>query len=791
MIVGENLGALHEPQPKRRKVRKGTQSCWECRRRKVRCIFAASADNVCQNCDRRGTSCINQELPDKPKRLSLTDNNVIQGRLERVEELLGRLADRTVDADIPELPTRNPLLATGKKSTLERFSPPVIKPTCPVPSGRAADKYEDVCRNLLAVWPSQRDVDRICTLPVGISVQLHVGICAPYSSSANRELPSPREMLKLPPPGSHPVLIARKLLLLGTYLQGILPTSIRKLPDLGISYRNLMSLVVDTAVRLVNTNEDLTSSVEGIECIILETLYQNYAGNLYRAWLAVRRAVTMVQMMGLDRGRNSASLKFLEPEGRASFNADEICFRLVEIDSYLSLMLGLPRSSLQTRLATPKALDGCEPIDRLQRIHCAVADRLLQRNESNLAETHEIDMLLHKAAGEMPSQWWLTPDFSAEIDTSSSTRVLHSTGRLMIQFTHYHFLIRLHLPYMLRSAPDKRYYHSKITAVHASRETLARYIAFRTSNPAHFYCRGADFLAFIATIVLCLAHIDPRCGRRHGCASDVVENESENISGTATAAVLDFLTLSRYSDRGMMERVLSMMDGMVSGGGNHDHEDDVIASKIVRILRPLLEIEANAASGNISYSTRSFRQCDGGSMVSNEDPAFDGKLVNEGKELHVHIPFFGTINFERHPIQTSFAVSREAPIRGSFKETTVGAKGAAHPEGLFLASDGQFPCSIEDNELNSEDQLVSMLPGAPSSCLGVSHVGVANNHSNNTQQDHPTVFTGFAGALGEDFDDYWDLEKVNLAFFESLFSVTTAASVDMVETESWNHWAGR
>lgn len=306
----------------------------------------------------------------------------------------------------------------------------------------------------------------------------------------DRDPPSPREMIQLPPPGSHPVLIARKLLVLGTFLQGIPPSSIQDLADLGASYRDIMSRVVDTAIRLVTTNEDLVRSVEGIECIMIEAMYQNYAGHLHRAWMAVRRATAIAEMMALHHVLNSRSLKILEPETRAAFNPDQICFRLVQMDCYLSLMLGLPRTSLEARFATPKALEGCRPIDRMQRIHCAIADRILQRNENNPPETYNTDTLLQKAAAEMPPLWWLIPNFSAS--NIAGTEILHKKIRLMDQFTHYNLLIRLHLRYMLRSLPDRRCDYSKITAVNASRETLARFVAFRTSNPGHFYCRGID-----------------------------------------------------------------------------------------------------------------------------------------------------------------------------------------------------------------------------------------------------------------------------------------------------------
>lgn len=92
------------PESKRRKVRKGTQSCWECKRRKVRCIFSriSPADAVCDNCTRRGTACVGQEQPDEPTFVS--NSNHLESRLGRVEVLLERLANDAI-------PTRNSILS--------------------------------------------------------------------------------------------------------------------------------------------------------------------------------------------------------------------------------------------------------------------------------------------------------------------------------------------------------------------------------------------------------------------------------------------------------------------------------------------------------------------------------------------------------------------------------------------------------------------------------------------------------------------------------------------------------
>lgn len=91
------LGEMCEASPqryrieaKRRKVRKGTQSCWECKRRKVRCIFGSPAGIICDNCKRRHTSCISQEYPDQQVPSSTSDP--IEARLGRVEALVKQLA---------------------------------------------------------------------------------------------------------------------------------------------------------------------------------------------------------------------------------------------------------------------------------------------------------------------------------------------------------------------------------------------------------------------------------------------------------------------------------------------------------------------------------------------------------------------------------------------------------------------------------------------------------------------------------------------------------------------------
>jgi hypothetical protein len=83
-----------EPDAKRRKLRKGTTSCWDCKKRKVRCTYDATSDTVCIACRRRGAPCIGQDQPEQEYQLHAESNrDPLLNRIERVESLLEQLIE--------------------------------------------------------------------------------------------------------------------------------------------------------------------------------------------------------------------------------------------------------------------------------------------------------------------------------------------------------------------------------------------------------------------------------------------------------------------------------------------------------------------------------------------------------------------------------------------------------------------------------------------------------------------------------------------------------------------------
>ncbi|KAI1378035.1 hypothetical protein F4677DRAFT_453740 [Hypoxylon crocopeplum] len=539
-------------------------------------------------------------------------------------------------------------------------------------------------------------------------------------------------MLQTPPPSSHPVLIARKLLMLGIYLQGFSPSITQELNGLSIPHHNIMHCAVETASRLVTSDDDLAGTIEGIECIMMESMYHNNGGNLRRAYLTIRRALVIAQMIGLDRGSNLPLLKVLEPATRIRIDPELMWFRIIQSDRYLSLMLGLPPGTTDNSFATAKMLEGCSPMERMERIESAAGGRIIQRKDADMHDlkvTQEIDTMFQDAAASMPPQWWLAPDLSSR--ASDDLEAIHDTVRLMDQFAHYHMLQRLHLPYLLHPSTDPKYDYSKITAVMASRELLSRFVPFRSSDAFSSFCRGVDFLAFIASTALCLAHVDARRQKR----GRVDEG----------GALLSCLSHQRLSDRGMMERVLEIMEHIARTSA------DRIAGKIAGITRHLLAIEADAAMGG-SYRT------DSSYGTGGEELECNGKISDGGTMLRVYIPYLGTIKIERHDVSRS---SMPAPILADPR-----SPGTPRPTPSFdpLASLGP-PLPSERPAGHEQDRVT------PENCLADCPTNIQPLHR--PAQDDDAFASTIPDAQwlvpGLDLGDDVDLQGVDMAFFDSLF----------------------
>ena len=103
-------GSIQDSGPARKKMRKGTKSCLECRRRKIKCTFEDGRTAVCNECYARGSTCIDQEHGDIQNYAQPTAEQSSYSLRERVTQLEG-LVKQVLDR-LPENGSKFPLPCT-------------------------------------------------------------------------------------------------------------------------------------------------------------------------------------------------------------------------------------------------------------------------------------------------------------------------------------------------------------------------------------------------------------------------------------------------------------------------------------------------------------------------------------------------------------------------------------------------------------------------------------------------------------------------------------------------------
>lgn len=560
-------------------------------------------------------------------------------------------------------------------------------------------------------------------------------LTTPYTTLYQNGLQTPESLLVTPQSNVHPVLIARHMLQLALFLQHLPPDLHKEIKGLSEQPRVIMDRLADVAIYHVTTNEALIGSIENLECIMLESLYQVNIGNLRRSWVANRRAMNLAQLMGFHRPDNQTLYQSLDP--KTKYDTRIMWLRIIALDRQLCLLLGLPEGCADHSMASDTHIANDCPMGRLEQLHCVAMSRILQRNASkpsgrDLAATRAIDLELQKAAGSLPSKWWLAP----KLDSTSNDlqAVFWDTRRLVLQICHYNLLNQLHLPYMLRpSSSENKNEYSRITCVNASREVLSRYNSLRSFNRIAYSCRTVDFLALMAAMALLLAHMDSQC--------DGAEN----------------LLANQYlSDRGMIEQVQEHMSEI-----NRLNSDE-LSAKSADLLKALLTIDLEKGHGRVSVR-------EAGSESSLPQ---DSMVSGEESVVRMHIPYFGIIRIAREKQQaaatgTSSSANSEAELH--FSSLT-------HPSGpLSTGSLSTGPLSTSSLSTNSTPNPLSFPVADMTAPLEFtapfahqqeqqgqatfSDLNLSLTSSPLMQGGHPGLAAG-----GED----WAFQGVDMAFFESI-----------------------
>jgi hypothetical protein len=445
---------------------------------------------------------------------------------------------------------------------------------------------------------------------------------------------SSSEMPNLLQPETHPVLLARQMLLFAAELRCI-PRK-ESIHGLSKHQHGIMDELVESAIRNVTTNDTLLGTLEGLEVLILEGFYHMDCGDARRAWVTTRRAVVAAQLLGLHRPGHH---RYRLVNDQTNFEPEVMWISIVCLERVASLLLGLPTSTGGVILA-----QGAKTSDMV--IHLAdVAGSILERNQIEVPQhalvlTQDIDRELIRIAEQMPSTFWRPTNFTGL--ARDSLEAFNEIRRALDHGRYYNLVIQLHLPHMLCPSHGSQRMYSKIACVNASREVLNRHIGLQSFEPAVSRCRIIDFPALIAGMTLMLAHVISHCAH-------ATENSFEH---------------QRLSDRAMVERTLENMEFV-----SELHQETLVV-KCTKLLTELLAIEQDAASEHKRRANQTF----GGT----------GERDRGRKMLIMRAPFLGGIKLSKEGV-AALAASKADQDPDLLESTIIGGIGSIHVDSLKVS----------------------------------------------------------------------------------------------------------
>lgn len=203
-------------------------------------------------------------------------------------------------ADAESLPVA---LASHKTSSSHNHNPKSGSTPSPGTISRSPENGHGV--ELSRFLHASQDIDKMCTASGSSSVLAHDTMVMPFTVLEQRGLATAETLLQVPEANAHPVLLAKYMLLVAKLLQS------QDIKHLSESETAIMEHLVELATSRVPKNDKFIGSIELMECLMIESANHANIGQLKRAWLAVRRAMSVAQLMGLTRARGQVQYEVL------------------------------------------------------------------------------------------------------------------------------------------------------------------------------------------------------------------------------------------------------------------------------------------------------------------------------------------------------------------------------------------------------------------------------------------------------------------------------------------------
>jgi hypothetical protein len=553
-----------EPPAKRTKLRKGTFSCSECKRRKKRCRLETPSATKCVLCVQNGDECTPQDGEE-----ALPAG--IESRIRHVEGLV----EDFIHTRAASHGTRLLEQSTRPQNHHQVVGPSTIATITPKSNMRT------LCLSLSAYLQS------ILPLPATVVTIFECGK-SPYGwmwpISSDSKNCIEYEMSSAATAVAFPMSYACKLLQLALCL--IQPGFRQSKP----AHLQLWGQPQDVARRFAvaaqraTAQDVLARSLDGIESLQLESLYLIHVGQTSTACAIARRALQIAQSMSLHK---------LPP------TADErvryVWFRLVYTNQWMTLALGdgplLSTDDVSSMIPSPT--DG--PARTLDKLHIIIGTHIISRNsklqrhhprdeddpnsaqDGTSVETDTIDQKLKQAIRSVPVEFWAIPDQPVQPEAET----MDTTSRIMIHIHQNYLTILCHQPRIIEAlhqralcvgdqSQDCSFLYAKYTTISSSRELLLRFPEFLRYPHLAISMKGLMHKAAVAIQSVLLLHLN---GHYDG-----------SMNG---------LEHQRPYDLNLISQAVSRIETLETQQGISTNE------KTTNLLRALIEAESHASEGAV------------------------------------------------------------------------------------------------------------------------------------------------------------------------------------------------
>ncbi|KUJ12180.1 uncharacterized protein LY89DRAFT_786309 [Mollisia scopiformis] len=326
--------------------------------------------------------------------------------------------------------------------------------------------------------------------------------------------------------------------------------------NLPMPLKDLTQHYVASIDQLIVCDDEISLSLEGIECILLQGQFYGDVGRPRKAWTIIRKALSHGVLLGLHKTTQVSANPSPHHQRR-----ENVWWHMVQVDAYLSLMLGLQSFARPLLLDSQVELlpgPGIISFDLYRKKLFSVISKIGDRNQAmqissntTLTTTMEINQELDALSSHLQPISWNT---TMPSQTESRKDTLGNYESIITNLWHYQAQSMLHLPFMLQSPSSGEFDCNRTVCISGSRKVVQVYIKMRELAGGRInLCRLVDFQVFMSVVIVLLGLLDWNLVYQTMAVLKVVSAEPENLIAAQCLQAL--------------ETLVSIGDGQISSNG--------------------------------------------------------------------------------------------------------------------------------------------------------------------------------------------------------------------------------